>query len=437
MTRVCIDDFALKKRERYGTIMIDIETHRVIDMIESRTSEAVSQWLGSFPNLQVVSRDGSLTYAKAIREAGDILQISDRFHLIKNLTEYAATELKKELKPIVKIPVEEGQQTKEMGNLLEKSRDSKRLMPFAEKIEMAIELEAKGILKSHICKELKLDSRALNKFLAMSPSERKTTLKSKTQKQHEERVRQKEEMVQQVRELYENECSQRGISRMLDIDQRTVKRYLDPDFDPVHPRYGKKQKSILDAYCQIIETLFLKGLSSREIEQHIREKGYTGSSGLIRRYLSKVKKEKREAYTRKTFPPQVDWIKRHKILQLLYKPLEEVKEFTQDLMMRLEEAFPRVVQIIQLVADFKTMLKTNAVHLLEGWLKKASAFDSDSLNRFVNGVQRDKMAVIHGIAFPYNNGLAEGKINKLKTIKRVMYGRCHFDSLRNKVLLLS
>jgi len=193
----------------------------------------------------------------------------------------------------------------------------------------------------------------------------------------------------------------------------------------------------LDDYREIVETLFLKGLKSREIEQHIREKGYTGSSSLIRHYLSKFKKEKRDAYAQKAFPPQYDCIKRHKILQLLYNPLEGIKGLTQDFIMRLENTFPRVVRILQLVDDFKIMLKTNAVHLLEGWLKRANAFDSDSLNSFVNGIQRDKAAVIHGIAFTYNNGLAEGKINKLKTIKRVMYGRCHFDSLRNKVLLLA
>ena len=62
MTAVCIDDFALKKRHKYGTIMIDIESHRIIDMIESRDLEDVVTWLQSFPNLQVFSRDGSIIY---------------------------------------------------------------------------------------------------------------------------------------------------------------------------------------------------------------------------------------------------------------------------------------------------------------------------------------------------------------------------------------
>jgi len=82
---VCIDDFAIKKREKYGTIMIDIETRTVVDMIESRKKEEVSEWLKTYPNVRIVSRDGSITYAKAISDANrNIIQVGDRFHLIKN-----------------------------------------------------------------------------------------------------------------------------------------------------------------------------------------------------------------------------------------------------------------------------------------------------------------------------------------------------------------
>ena len=65
---VCIDDFALKKRQRYGTEMVDLETHKIVDMIESREMSDVSHWLSECPNMRVVSRDGSLTYAAAIAE---------------------------------------------------------------------------------------------------------------------------------------------------------------------------------------------------------------------------------------------------------------------------------------------------------------------------------------------------------------------------------
>lgn len=76
---MCIDDFAFKKRHNYGTIMVDIDTHRIIDIIPSREIEDVTKWLSTFPNLEIVSRDGSVSYNSAIKHANEaIIQISDR-----------------------------------------------------------------------------------------------------------------------------------------------------------------------------------------------------------------------------------------------------------------------------------------------------------------------------------------------------------------------
>ena len=81
---MCIDDFALKKRQRYGTVMVDLETRKIVDMIESREAEDVSRWLSEYPNLQIVCRDGSNAYAAAITAAHPgAAQINDRFHILK------------------------------------------------------------------------------------------------------------------------------------------------------------------------------------------------------------------------------------------------------------------------------------------------------------------------------------------------------------------
>ena len=83
---VCIDNFALKKRQKYGTVMVDLETRKIVNMIESREKEGVNRWLLEYPNISVVSRDGSLTYAAAITTTHpQSMQVSDRFHLITNL----------------------------------------------------------------------------------------------------------------------------------------------------------------------------------------------------------------------------------------------------------------------------------------------------------------------------------------------------------------
>ena len=83
-----MDDFALRKRFSYGTVMVDLESHRIIDMIPSRETIDVSRWLAAFPNIQVVSRDEASTYSSAATDSHpEAVQVSDRFHLIKGLSE--------------------------------------------------------------------------------------------------------------------------------------------------------------------------------------------------------------------------------------------------------------------------------------------------------------------------------------------------------------
>lgn len=82
---VCVDDFAFRKRYSYGSVMVDLDTHRIIDIIDSRETTAVAEWLKTYPNLSVISRDGAQAYASASSNSHpEALQISDRFHLLKS-----------------------------------------------------------------------------------------------------------------------------------------------------------------------------------------------------------------------------------------------------------------------------------------------------------------------------------------------------------------
>ena len=68
--------------------MVDWDTHRIIDMIPSRESTEVSVWLSTYPNILMISRDGASGYASAGAKAHpDAVQVTDRFHLLKNLAE--------------------------------------------------------------------------------------------------------------------------------------------------------------------------------------------------------------------------------------------------------------------------------------------------------------------------------------------------------------
>src|SRR5690606_20140243 len=135
-TKVYIDDFATKKHETYGTVIIDIYTHRIIDMIPSKEHQDVASWLKTFPNIALIARDGSNSYTKAIKEAHPhAIQVSDRFHLLKNLTTYCKKALMKYFKSKVTIPAEELPSEKRS-----EPDEIKEHLPFDFKIEKATEL---------------------------------------------------------------------------------------------------------------------------------------------------------------------------------------------------------------------------------------------------------------------------------------------------------
>jgi transposase len=139
--QVCIDDFALKKRQTYGTVMVDLTSHRIIDMIASREYAEVRERLKTYANITVVSRDGSITYHNAITDAlPKAAQISDRFHLLKNLTSYAQAYLRKELGVYVKIQGAGGSRP-EIPKPISKASENRKLT-LKEKYDKIRELAA-------------------------------------------------------------------------------------------------------------------------------------------------------------------------------------------------------------------------------------------------------------------------------------------------------
>jgi len=115
--KICIDDFAFKKRYSYGTIMVDLDSHKIIDILDSREKEPVIEWLRDYSNLEIVSRDGSQIYASAIAETHPgAIQISDRFHLLKNLSEAVEKYMLRLFPARLEIPATAESRTPQMHN---------------------------------------------------------------------------------------------------------------------------------------------------------------------------------------------------------------------------------------------------------------------------------------------------------------------------------
>ena len=87
------------------------------------------------------------------------------------------------------------------------------------------------------------------------------------------------------------------------------------------------------------------------------------------------------------------------------------------------------------IKEFYEIIYSKHEEKLDAWLVKLEKFNIPELQTYVNGIRQDIVAVKNGIAMQYNNGLAEGSVNKLRVIKRIMYGRNSFELLKANVLL--
>jgi transposase len=121
---------------------------------------------------------------------------------------------------------------------------------------------------------------------------------------------------------------------------------------------------------------------------------------------------------------------------VLYKGIENNKKITPNQYEKILELNPMIKEIFDIIDSFRCVLKSKDPRKLIHWINESRSKNIEEINSFINGIESDIEAVRNSIQLSYNNGLAEGKVNKIKMIKRIMFGRNTFEPLRKKVLYL-
>jgi DNA-binding NarL/FixJ family response regulator len=405
--------------------MIDLETHCIIDMIDSRDTKDVSQWLKNYPNIKLVVRDGSIGFRAAIDIAHPkAVQINDRFHIIKNLVKSISKALQKEFPGRIEIPLTCPKAKERYNYLMELTR--------REKIIEAKKLRKKGVAIKDISEQLRVGTTTIKKYISMNDDEIPEEYISNSEREHMKAVKKISDKVKQVRHLHKERLNLTEIAKKTGYHVGRIKEYLKDDFNPIHGQYGVRRPGILTPYREEILNLRAEGITYKEIANKLRVKGYTGSIAYLRGFVAREKRITKDLLKNKE---PTELINKRWINALLYKPLEKVK-ISKEQLDEVIKSYPLLGKLLNLLEEFRSIMKSKDVDEIPHWIDKALHLNIKEINSYIKGLKGDYESINNAIIYNYNNGIAEGSVNKLKAIKRVMFGRNGFDLLKCKVLQL-
>ncbi|MEU8800059.1 ISL3 family transposase [Spirillospora sp. NPDC048819] len=383
-----VDDFALRRGRNYGTILIDITTGKPVDVLADRTADTLANWLHAHPGVEIVCRDRAGAYADGIsRGAPEAIQVADRWHLWRNIgdaVERTVTRHRRALHALT--PVSPGQ------------ADGAPAACTPPPVPVSPPAQLLGARRDRV---------------AVRTRERHAAVHT---------------LIDQGRSHLQIACE-------LELSRNTVRRFArtdDPDDLLVHAGTGQRPKE-LAAYDSYLRHRWNQGCTNAaQLFQELRSQGYRGAATTLRQYLQpwRTAPPTPPAGPARRRPPTVrqatGWFLRHPA---------HLDPDDQRRLDALCAACPQLNALRTHVRLFAEIMMDRTGQQLQAWMTSVLADDLPELHSFVTGLRRDQDAVTAGLTLPYSSGPVEGHVNRIKTIKRQMYGRASFDLLRKRILL--
>ena len=367
-----IDDWAIRKGHKYCTLICDLITKRPIDILPDRDYETISKWLRKHPEVKFISMDRAVTYNSAAKnEIPQAKIVADRFHLVYNLGQTLMKYLQRQFSNGMPIHSELSEE-----NLQTKEK------PLSNQEKRQLELYEK-----------------------------------------------KWELIQEVQWIHQSHYSTRQISKITKLSRGTIIKYLDIKERPVPVHV--KRGSILDKYKSIILEALKENLNSPVILEKIKEQGYEGSASLLRMYIADIKRNQGNQQQGNHF--KKERISRKQLYILLFWNPDKLSKKNKEILPKLM-GNPNLRKIYAAIQDFKKSIKTRDIKLFEDWVNDNLKSSVQELKNFAKRISEDIEPVKNALLYDWNNGPLEGNINRIKMIKRTMYGRAGFDLLRKKIL---
>ncbi|MGY4984070.1 ISL3 family transposase [Streptomyces sp. 900105755] len=371
---VGVDEYATRKGRHYGTVLVDVETRRPIDLLPDREASSLAAWLAQRPGVGVVCRDRAPFFAEgAAAGAPQAVQVADRWHLWHNLSEAAERSVAQH-------------------------RRCLHVLTPASPEPQPVTGPAAG--------------------RTGSPWPRGHRFADRTRSRHAA-----------VHALLKAGHSQRSIQRQLGMTWRTVKQFADvAKPEDLFTGQWQNRPSVLDDYKPYLDDRWNEGCTNAwKIWEEILPLGYKGSYQRVRAYLHDKRTSPRPVTARPPSPRRVaGWI---------FRRPDTLTESEQIQLKFVRTHCPELDALTRHVRSFATMLTERQGDRLPDWLDAVRQDNLPSLHTLAAGIHRDRDAVIAGLTLPWNSGAVEGHVNRIKMLKRQMFGRAGFDLLRKRVLL--
>jgi transposase len=392
-----IDDWSFRRGRKFGTILVDLTTHAIIDLLPDRSAETAAAWMRLHPEIDIVSRDRGEDYASAARlGAPQARQVADRFHLAKNLKEIVEeilarcrAEIRQASKPSDTPPTQqEAQKAEQTPALPDQPPDP---YPLAGSAHLA---------------------------------------------RHAERS----DRYQQLVELRNEGLTTKEIAHRLDIAERTVRHWFKQGIPYGNPESRRKEGNRINPYMAYVTERWNQGEhNGLTLFRELQTQGYKGGSRSVYRFLERLRGypaslqgRTEHAQTLKDAPLQQ--FTAHQAVWLFVRDRADLDESEQSELAAIRQASLTANTVYELTQDFMSILRHREGERLDTWLEDVRKSQICELQRMVRSIEKDKEAVLAGLTLPHSNGVVEGKVHKLKFLKRMGFGRAGFALLRQRVL---
>jgi transposase len=391
-----VDDFALRKRQTYGTILVDLERRQPVALLPERTAAPVAQWLREHPGVEVIARDRASAYAEGARQgAPAATQVADRFHLLQNLAEALTSVFTTHGRVLDAVNATEHQQPVPLP-------DGTSAVPVPPP--------------------------------PTPPAEQARTA---------QRAARWQARYDEVWALHRQGWSTAAIAAQVGCSRRTIERYLQMPTWPVQQHRRHYGRSILNPYKAYLLERWNAGCHTAiQLFQEIRLRGYTGSYRRVTAYVSRIRQAQgippRRQGRRQRLPmvaePVFQPLTPRRAMWLVLRRAEQRTEVEAQQLAQLHAQSAEIAEAIDLAQDFTHLVRQRQPEHLDPWLERASASALEAVRRFTSGLRDDYAAVKAGVTLPWSSGPVEGHINRLKMVKRHMFGRARLDLLSRRFI---